>query len=131
MQGLGEQIRYTDKNSLLPSLQSVLLSTVAHPWIEGTTDHQVLQDLLLKTLCVSGPTQFKPMLLKGQLCFSNSYINVVALFLKHYAAQIECLSYLNQALIIHCSQKSCSLKCNWKTSKNFFFLFMISQKDQF
>lgn len=42
----------------------------------------------------------KPMLLKGQLCFSNSYINVVALFLKHYAAQIECLSYLIQALII-------------------------------
>ena len=61
MQGLGEQTRYTDKNSLLTSLQSVLLSTVAHPWIRRTADHHVLQDLLFKTPCISGPTQFKLM----------------------------------------------------------------------
>ena len=43
-----------------------------HPWIQSTADCVVLKYLLLtKDLHISGHTQFKPMLFKGQLYYTS------------------------------------------------------------
>ena len=46
------------------------VSVVLHPGIQLTSDHVVLYYVFTeKNPCLSGPVQFKPMLVKGQLYF--------------------------------------------------------------
>ena len=44
------------------------------------------------------------------------------LSLSKHLVQIYCLFHHNEGFIMHCGRNFCSLRCNSKTSLNFFFL---------